>query len=59
MEDMSRAVQQLPGVAADPDLLANFFVRGGGPEETIFYLDGIPLSNPYHLGGFASIFNPR
>jgi TonB family protein len=58
LEDMARVVQQLPGVAADPDLLANFFVRGGGPDETIFYLDGIPLSNPYHLGGFASIFNP-
>lgn len=58
MEDLSRVVQQLPSVAADPDLLASFFVRGGGPEETIFYLDGIPLSNPYHLGGFASIFNP-
>ncbi len=58
LEDISRVVQQLPGVAADPDLLANFFVRGGGPEETIFYIDGVPLSNPYHLGGFASIFNP-
>jgi TonB family protein len=58
MEDIARVVQQIPGVAADPDLLANFFVRGGGPEETVFYIDGIPLSNPYHLGGFASIFNP-
>ncbi len=58
MEDVSRVVQQIPGVAADPDLLATFFVRGGGPEEVVFYLDGVPLTNPYHLGGFASIFNP-
>jgi TonB family protein len=58
LEDVSRVVMQLPGVAGDPDLLANFFVRGGSPAETIFYIDGIPLSNPYHLGGFASIFNP-
>ena len=58
MEDISRVVQQLPGVAADPDLLANFFVRGGGPDETIVFIDGVPLSNPYHLGGFASIINP-
>lgn len=58
LEDMARVVQQLPGVAADPDLLANFFVRGGSPDETLFYLDGIPLSNPFHLGGFASLFNP-
>ena len=58
MEDITRVVQQLPGVAADPDLLANFFVRGGGPDETIVFIDGVPLSNPYHLGGFASIVNP-
>jgi TonB family protein len=58
MEDVTRVVQQVPGVGADPDLLATFFVRGGGPEEVVFYLDGVPLTNPYHLGGFASIFNP-
>lgn len=58
LEDITRVVQQLPGVAADPDLLANFFVRGGGPDETIVFIDGVPLSNPYHLGGFASIINP-
>ncbi len=58
LEDITRVVQQLPGVAADPDLLANFFVRGGGPDETIVFIDGVPLSNPYHLGGFASIVNP-
>ena len=58
LEDVARVVQSTPGVAADPDLLATFFVRGGGPEEVVFYIDGVPLSNPYHLGGFASIFNP-
>jgi TonB family protein len=58
LEDISRVVQQLPGVAADPDLLANFFVRGGSPDETIIFIDGVPQSNPFHLGGFASIINP-
>lgn len=58
MEDVARVAQQAPGVAADPDLLGTLFVRGGGPDETIFYLDGVPLSNPYHLGGYASLFNP-
>lgn len=58
LEDIARVVQQLPGVAADPDLLANFFVRGGSPDETLIQVDGVPLSNPYHLGGFASIINP-
>ncbi|MBX7115414.1 MAG: TonB-dependent receptor [Myxococcaceae bacterium] len=58
LEDVARVVQGLPGVAADPDLLANFFVRGGGPDEVLFLIDGVPLANPYHLGGFASIINP-
>jgi TonB family protein len=58
MEDITRVVATLPGVVADPDLLATFFVRGGGPDEVIYYLDDVPLSNPYHLGGFASTFNP-
>lgn len=58
MEDVSRAIATLPGVVADPDLLATFTVRGGAADETIDYLDGVPLSNPFHLGGFASIYNP-
>lgn len=59
LEDVARVVQSLPGVAADPDLLANFFVRGGAPDEVLFSIDGVPLSNPFHLGGFASIINPQ
>ncbi len=58
-EDVTRVMQQAPGVAADPDILGTLFVRGGGPDEVIFYLDGVPLSNPYHLGGYLSIFNPQ
>ncbi|MHB8875410.1 MAG: TonB family protein, partial [Myxococcaceae bacterium] len=58
LEDISRVVQDMPGVVADPDLMATFFVRGGGPEEVGYYLDGVPLANPFHLGGFASIYNP-
>lgn len=58
MEDISRVIATLPGVAADPDLLATFFVRGGGPDEVLQYLDGVPLKNPFHLGGFASVYNP-
>lgn len=59
LEDVSRVVQSLPGVVGDPDLMATFFVRGGDADEVLFYLDGMPLSNPYHLGGFATIFNPE
>ncbi|HEX4382400.1 MAG TPA: TonB-dependent receptor, partial [Myxococcales bacterium] len=58
MEDINRAIANLPGVVADPDLLATLFIRGGAPEELGVYLDDVPLDNPLHLGGFASVFNP-
>lgn len=58
LEDIVRVVQSLPGVVGDSDLLATLAVRGGSPNETVVFLDGVPLSNPFHLGGFASIFNP-
>lgn len=58
MEDVNRAIANLPGVVADPDLLATLFVRGGAPEELGVYLDDVPLDNPLHLGGFATVFNP-
>ena len=32
-------------------------MRGGGPDENLFLLDGIPLYNVNHLGGFFSAFN--
>jgi len=59
LEDLSRTIQSLPGVVADPGLLATFFVRGGATNEVAFYLDGVPVPNPFHLGGFASLFNPE
>ena len=39
LEDISRTVQSLPGVVADPGLLATFFVRGGDADEILFYLE--------------------
>lgn len=59
LEDITRVVQDLPGVVGDPDLLATFSVRGGGPDEVLFFLDGIPLPSAFHLGGFLSLFDPQ
>lgn len=58
MGDVARVVQQLPGVTGDSDFFATFHVRGGDTDETLFYLDGIPLQNPNHLGGVFTLFNP-
>ncbi len=59
MGDVGRAVQQLPGVTGDGDLFATFNVRGGAVNETLFYLDGVQLQNPNHLGGVFTMFNPN
>lgn len=58
LEDVARAVQALPGVTGDPDLLAGFNVRGGEQTDVVFLLDRVPLDSPFHLAGFNSVFNP-
>ncbi len=59
MGEVTRAVAQLPGVAADTDMFATLSVRGGAQHETGFFLDGVPLLNPNHLGGVFTLFNPN
>lgn len=56
--DVIKALQLLPGVQAGTEGSAGFYVRGGGPDENLFLLDGVPVYNVNHLGGFFSVFNP-
>ncbi len=61
--DISKAVQNLPGVAAQPVSRNDLIVRGGGPNENKFFLDRIeiPVLNHFQTqgasGGNASIVN--
>lgn len=55
--DVIKALQLLPGVQAGTEGSAGFYVRGGGPDENLFLLDGIPVYNVNHMGGFFSVFN--
>lgn len=49
-EDVIRAVSVLPGVAqADPGR-NDLIVRGGGPSENLYLIDGIPVQNINHFG---------
>jgi len=52
--DVLRAVQILPSVAAASDFSSALYVRGGSPDQTLIRLDGVPLFNPYHMGGVFS-----
>lgn len=55
--DLIKALQLLPGVQSGTEGFTGFYVRGGGPDENLFLLDGVPLYNVSHLGGFFSTFN--
>ena len=55
--DVLRAVEVLPGVISTSDFSASFNVRGGAADQNLILLDGVPIYNPFHLGGLFSVFN--
>ena len=55
--DVLKALQLLPGVKGGTEGSAGLYVRGGGPDENLLLLDGIPVYNVNHLFGFFSVFN--
>ena len=55
--DVIKVVQLLPGVQSGAEGMSGMYVRGGGPDENLFLLDGVPMYNVNHLGGFFSAFN--
>lgn len=55
--DILKAVQLLPGVQSAGEGQAGFYVRGGGPDQNMIFLDDAVVYNTGHLFGFFSIFN--
>lgn len=55
--DPLKTITLLPGVKNGGEASAGIYVRGGGPDQNLVLLDGIPVYNPNHLLGFFSIFN--
>jgi hypothetical protein len=55
--DLIKALQLLQGVQSGTEGFTGFYVRGGGPDENLFLLDGVPLYDINHLSGFFSVFN--
>tara|TARA_B100000795_G_scaffold65807_2_gene44876 strand:+ start:37493 stop:39868 length:2376 start_codon:yes stop_codon:yes gene_type:complete len=54
--DIIKAIQLLPGVQSSEGT-SGFYVRGGGPDQNLILLDGVPVYNASHLGGLFSVFN--
>ena len=55
--DLIKSLQMLPGVAAGNELMSGLYVHGGDGNDNLFLLDGVPLYNVAHFGGFFSSFN--
>lgn len=61
--DISRVIQSFPGVASSVSFRNDVIVRGGGPSENVFYLDGVEIPNINHFstqgasGGPVGIIN--
>jgi hypothetical protein len=55
--DVMKALQLLPGVQAGNEGATGIYVRGGGPDQNLILLDGVPVYNASHLFGFFSVFN--
>lgn len=62
--DISKVIQSFPGIGGSVAYRNDVIVRGGGPSESVFYLDGIEIPNLNHFatqgasGGPVGIINP-
>jgi hypothetical protein len=55
--DVLKTLQMMPGVAGGTEGTAGIYVRGGGPDQNLFLLDGVPVYNVSHALGIFSVFN--
>ncbi|GAB2988197.1 TonB-dependent receptor [Cyclobacterium sediminis] len=55
--DVFKVLQLIPGVQSGTEGGSGLYVRGGGPDQNLILLDGVPVYNASHLFGFFSVFN--
>jgi hypothetical protein len=55
--DILKALQLMPGIQSGGEGSSGLYVRGGGPDQNLILLDGVPVYNASHLFGFFSVFN--
>lgn len=56
-KDILKTIQLLPGVQSGSEGSSGIYVRGGGQDQNLILLDGVPIYNASHLFGFFSVFN--
>lgn len=55
--DVLKSLQYIPGVQSGAEGTAGMYVRGGGMDQNLYLLDGVPIYNAGHFYGIVSIFN--
>jgi len=55
--DVLKTLQLLPGIQGGNEGTSGIYVRGGGPDQNLILIDGVPVYNASHLFGFFSVFN--
>ncbi|HEY0652457.1 MAG TPA: TonB-dependent receptor [Chryseosolibacter sp.] len=55
--DVLKVLQLMPGVQSGTEGSSGLYVRGGGADQNLILLDGVPVYNASHLFGFFSVFN--
>lgn len=55
--DVIRMIQLMPGIQSGSEGSTGLYVRGGGPDQNLILLDGVPIYNVNHLFGFLSTLN--
>lgn len=54
--DLASYLQTLPGVVSVGDRGGQLFIRGGTPSQNVIEVDGIPITNPFHISSLYSAF---
>ena len=57
--DVLKVLQMMPGVQGGSEGSTGLYVRGGGPDENLILLDGVPIYNVDHMLGLFSVFQPE
>lgn len=56
--DIAKVVQSLPGVSGSVGFRNDVIIRGGGPSENVYYLDGMEIPNINHFATQGSAGGP-
>ncbi|MDO5571390.1 MAG: TonB-dependent receptor [Bacteroidales bacterium] len=54
--DLLKTIQLMPGVQPAMEGFSGILVRGGGPDQNLILMDGIPIYNIDHMLGIFSVF---